>query len=280
MDSPKPMDTTKAAPVEINYGQVNVADIMARIQKAAAEGPPAEISEANASREAVRVETDSDHVNAAAEGPPAEISEANASREAAPSSHSPISTSPESPQPAPSEPHGAKPKIKKIVLKLMRPFFPVIRFLALPIHEELRATIKSLHETNIRLDNLYPLLNMQAEKYDRSLERLEVSFDRKRDVLEASFDRKRDLLEARLDVAGERTHRGELRLDLLEERIKDLDKSMDYIRLLHNLDHNLVVELTKLKVETDTLKSKFRILEKDQELAQKRERTLEEKDWK
>ena len=52
---------------------------------------------------------------------------------------------------------------------------------------------------------------------------------------------------------------------------------MEYIRLLHNLDHNLVVELTKLKIELDTLKSKFRILEKDQDYLQKRERALEEK---
>jgi len=129
----------------------------------------------------------------------------------------------------------------------MRPFFPVIRLLALPIHEELRATIKSLHETNVRLDELARLLNLQAEDADR-----------------------------KFDLDAQRMDRGELRLDLLEERLKDLDKSMEYIRLLHNLDHNLVVELTKLKIEADTLKSKIRILEKDQESAQKRERALEE----
>jgi len=226
MDNSKPTGATQAASVEIDYERVNVAEIMARIQKAAAETP-------------------------------AEPSAANEPREAAPSSFSPASASPQTDPPATpqtdwnSEPQGAKQRIKKILRKLMRPLFPVIRLLALPIHEELRATIKSLHETNVRLDNLYLLLQRQAEEFDR-----------------------------KLDLDGERMDRGELRLDRLEgilgERLKDLDKSMEYIRLLHNLDHNLVVELTKLKVEADTLKSKVRILEKDQELTQRRERALEE----
>lgn len=251
MDSPKPMDATKAAPVEIDYDHVNVAEIMARIQKSAAEALPAEVLEEKVPREAV------------------------------PASFSPASTSPASPPPAPPappqtdgnlEPQGAQ-KIKKIVRKLMRPFFPVIRLLAFPIHEELRATIKSLHETNVRLDNLDRLLQQQAEKYDQGLQRLEVRFDQSLQMLETRSEQK-------FDFAGERTDRTEQRLDrlegILDERLKDLDKSVDYIRLLHNLDHNLVVELTKLKVEADTLKSKFRILEKDQEFAQKRERALEE----
>jgi hypothetical protein len=217
MDSPKPIGATQAASVEIDYDRVNVAEIMARIQKAAAEAP-------------------------------AEISAANERGEAAPASASPR-TAPPAPPPTDwnPEPQGAKQTIKKILRKLMRPFFSVIRLLALPIHEELRATIKSLHETNVRLDNLYRLLQMQA-----------VEFDRK------------------IDLAGERMDQGDLRLDHLEGRLKDLDKSMEYIRLLHNLDHNLVLELTKLKVEADTLKSKVRILEKDVELTQKRERALEE----
>jgi hypothetical protein len=239
MDSSKPADAAKTAPVEIDYDHLNVADIMARIQKVAASAPPSDILEASAPREA-------------------------APSSAAPS---PASSSFVPPPPPPTdwtpEPQGAKAKIKRILRKLMRPFFPVIRLLAFPIHEELRATIKSLHETNVRLDNLYRLLHMQAEKYDQTLQMLEVRFDQK------------------MDIAGERTDRGEQRLDrlegILDERLKDLDKSMDYIRLLHNLDHNLVVELTKLKVEADTLKSKFRILEKDQESAQKRERALEER---
>ena len=221
MDSPKLIGATQAASVEIDYDRVNVAEIMTRIQKAAAEAP-------------------------------AEISAANERGEAAPASASPR-TAPPAPPPTDwnPEPQGAKQTIKKILRKLMRPFFPVIRLLALPIHEELRATIKSLHETNVRLDNLYRLLQMQA-----------VEFDRK------------------IDLAGERMDQGDLRLDHLEGRLKDLDKSMEYIRLLHNLDHNLVLELTKLKVEEEALKSKVRVLEKELETLGKREKAIEKRAFK
>ena len=51
---------------------------------------------------------------------------------------------------------------------------------------------------------------------------------------------------------------------------------MEYIRLLHNLGHNLVAELTKLRIEFDTLKSRFEILEKDLDYLRARERALEE----
>lgn len=162
----------------------------------------------------------------------------------------------------------------------MKPFFPVIRLLAFPIHEELRTTIESLHETNKRLDYLFQLLHFQEEKYDRRLESVDQRIDRnelrldtleeKQGDLEQRFDQRQEIVDQRLD-----------RLEgTLDERLKDLDKSMDYIRLLYNLDHNLVVELTKLKIEADTLKTKFRILEKDQEFLQKREKALEERSAK
>ena len=51
--------------------------------------------------------------------------------------------------------------------------------------------------------------------------------------------------------------------------------STNYVKLLHNLSHNLVVELTKLRVEHDMLKSKVQILEKDFEALSRRERFLE-----
>lgn len=61
----------------------------------------------------------------------------------------------------------------------------------------------------------------------------------------------------------------------LESRIGDLDRSMEYIKLLHNLDHSLVVEITKLRIEFETLRSKVLILEKDLETGVRRERVLE-----
>jgi hypothetical protein len=51
--------------------------------------------------------------------------------------------------------------------------------------------------------------------------------------------------------------------------------SQNYVKLLHSLNHNLVVELTKLRIEHDTLKSKVQILEKDFEFLGKREKVLE-----
>jgi len=112
-----------------------------------------------------------------------------------------------------------KQKIRIKIAKLMKPFFPLIRLLALPIHEELTRTIEHLHETNQRVDYLF-------------------------------------------------------------ERLAERDVSKDYIKLLHNLSHNLVVELTKLKIEEETLKSKTRILEKDLESLTKREKALEKKVFK
>ncbi len=51
----------------------------------------------------------------------------------------------------------------------------------------------------------------------------------------------------------------------------------EYTQLIHNLSHNIVVELTKLKIEQENLKLKTRIMEKDFEFLGKREKTLESK---
>ncbi len=231
MEDPMPTEAKPGAPFEIDYDHVNVAEIMARIQKAAAETPLAEAWEETAPRNPAQPASTPSHQ---ASMPP-------------PSAPGGTDWSP--------EPQGFKAKLKRILRKIMRPFFPVMRLLAFPVHEELRAAVKSLHDTNVRLDNLYRLLHLQAEKFERDLE----------------------IERTRLEIEQKRKDRSEHRLDLVEGRLKDLDTSMAYIRLLHNLDHNLVVELTKLKIETDTLKSKFRILEKDQEFLQSREKALEER---
>ncbi len=65
-------------------------------------------------------------------------------------------------------------------------------------------------------------------------------------------------------------HQTNLRLD------DELFKAVEYTKLLHNLCHNLVVELSKLKIEEESLKSKTRILEKDFEFLKKRGKALEE----
>lgn len=106
---------------------------------------------------------------------------------------------------------GRKQRIKRILLRLMKPFAPLIKLMILPVYEEQRQILLHLHHTNMRLD--------------------------------------------RIDQTP-------------------------YSKLLHNLGHNLVVELTKLKIEEEMLKTRIRILEKDLESLQKRERALEEEIFK
>ena len=106
--------------------------------------------------------------------------------------------------------------IKKLLLKIMSPFAPLIKLLVLPVYEEHRQTVMILDHTNRRLDQL----------------------------------------------------------TRIPERVQD------YINLTHNLCHNLVVELTKLKIEVDLLKTKVQIMEKDFEFLGKRERVLEKEVFK
>lgn len=63
----------------------------------------------------------------------------------------------------------------------------------------------------------------------------------------------------------------------LEETNQKLNRTMEYVKLIHNLSHNLVVELTKLKVEEENIKIKNRIMEKDFEFLSRKEKVLEKK---
>ncbi len=56
-----------------------------------------------------------------------------------------------------------------------------------------------------------------------------------------------------------------------------LGTTRETVKLLHNLGHNLVLELTKLKVEEEALKSKVRVLEKELEMLGKREKAIEKR---
>lgn len=73
--------------------------------------------------------------------------------------------------------------------------------------------------------------------------------------------------------------RANRRIDRLEQdrdrAVGQLDRLREYTKLLHHLCHNLVVEMSKLKIEEETLKTKARILEKDFEFLGKREKALE-----
>jgi hypothetical protein len=75
-----------------------------------------------------------------------------------------------------------------------------------------------------------------------------------------------------LDQANRRIDRLEIDRDRMSG---ELDRMREYTKLLHHLCHNLVVELSKLKVEEETLKTKTRIMEKDFDFLGKREKALE-----
>ncbi|MFZ2053653.1 MAG: hypothetical protein WAU81_05595 [Candidatus Aminicenantales bacterium] len=70
------------------------------------------------------------------------------------------------------------------------------------------------------------------------------------------------------------------RIDRLEQNIERLDRLQEYTKLLHHLCHNIVVEMSKLKIEEETLKTKTRIMEKDFDYLGKREKALEKEVFK
>ncbi|MCX6555078.1 MAG: hypothetical protein NTZ12_08710 [Candidatus Aminicenantes bacterium] len=71
----------------------------------------------------------------------------------------------------------------------------------------------------------------------------------------------------------------ELKTDILQLQKKDriVMQSSEYIRLLHNATHNMIVEISKLKTEEELLKTKIKILEDRSEFLENRERALEKK---
>ncbi len=144
--------------------------------------------------------------------------------------------SPSSYPPRQEGPQNSKSKIKKVLLKIMKPFAPLIKLMVLPVHQELRDTIEKLDHANKHLE----LLGKKHDQLDKKV--------------------------------GEKATN--IRMDLAFAK---LDKANDYIKLLHNLSHNIVVELTKLKIEEENLKLKTRIMEKDFEFLGQREKALEKK---
>lgn len=125
----------------------------------------------------------------------------------------------------PSEDPGARGKARRLLLKIMKPFSPLIKLFILPVYQELRETVLILDRTNRRLDYLSSTINE---------------------------------VDQRLNHAAE-----------------ELKKTMEYTKLLHTLSHNIVVELSKLKIEEENLKLKTRIMEKDFEYLGQREKALE-----
>lgn len=136
--------------------------------------------------------------------------------------------------------HGWKARAKRILLKLMKPISPLIKLLIFPVYQELRETVLKLHHANMRIDYLSAALENELAKLSQVLNR---------------------------------------RIDRVEEKFppiyEEINRLKEYTKLLHNLAHNVVVEMSKLKIELDTLKIHHRILEKDVRHLEQRERLLE-----
>jgi hypothetical protein len=190
----------------IDYENIDVADIMTQIKTKIAARPKKE-----------------------PELPPVE------------STYVPYSTAPPE---MPPEDSGAKTKIKALLLKLMKPISPLIRFLVLPVSHELAETVKKLDLTNKKLDYLTEKLHHDIFQMNESLN-------------------------SRIEIVDKATNK---RLDLAFD---DIGRIKEYTKLLHSLSHNVVVEMTKLKIEEENLKIKSRILEKDFEFLGQREKALE-----
>jgi hypothetical protein len=161
-------------------------------------------------------------------------------------------TPPEPPPAAPgpsAPPPGRKDWLKLKIHRLMAPFFPLIRLGGLPLHEDIQAAVVQIDAANRRLDELAARLQETSERFNHRLDEQAVGF------------------QVRLDALTDR----------VDFRLVDLDRSVDYIRLLHTLDHNLVVETTKLRIEFEALKSKVRILEKELDAQSQREKALEKR---
>jgi FtsZ-binding cell division protein ZapB len=156
---------------------------------------------------------------------------------------------PAPPAPSAPPPPGRKERLKLKIHRLMAPFFPLIRLGGLPLHEDIQAAVLQIDAANRRLDELAARLQETSERFNRRLDEQAVGF------------------QVRLDALTDR----------VDFRLVDLDRSMEYIKLLHNLDHNLVVETTKLRIEFEALKSKVRILEKELDAQSHRENALEKR---
>ena len=74
-------------------------------------------------------------------------------------------------------------------------------------------------------------------------------------------------------------------MDFLEENLvkkleENLGKTMEYVKFLHVLSHNVVAELTKLKILEENLKAENQILERNFEFLTQREKALEKEVFK
>jgi len=295
--------------IKIDYDNIDVPDIMKQIQaKAASMSKKSPTSKQSSAPEKPSPPKKSH--------PPKTVSQlekpSSIKMPSPPKKNEPLSK-PASQIPEPEQVPMVLPKWRRILLKLMRPFSPLIKLLILPVHHELLQTIYNLDHVNKRLDYFNTKTEQSLIKVSGELYSTSEKLDLKVDGLNQTINERLDLAFQRLDLfnhsVSERldnfSEEMEIKLTKLSEelfsvsekmdskidsfkerldqiflRLEDLDKTREYIKLLHSLCHNIVVELTKLKIEEESAKVKIRIMEKDFEFLSRKEQILEKKSFK
>jgi hypothetical protein len=164
---------------------------------------------------------------------------------------------PEPPIAAPAVPppaSGWKRLAKRAIRFLFRPY---LRFL-IPLDEWYR--FRTTLEVNGRIDGTINRIAKAREEFT-------AGFSAVREETRQEFGTTRHAILTRIDANWNE----------YETTRDKLGTTRETVKLLHNLAHNLVVELTKLKVEEEALKSKARVLEKELEMLGKREKSIEKK---
>jgi len=172
----------------------------------------------------------------------------------------------------PGEVPGVKNKIRRVLLKVMKPFSPVIKLLILPVYEEFREAFLILDRTNRRIDFLSATLEQELAKISIELEKFGTELAKLNTAIgnvERRVDDVNQNLNQRVDDVSKTLNKR------LNHTLDDLGKTMEYTKILHSLTHNIVVELSKLKIEEENLKLMTRIMKKDFEFLRRRERSLE-----
>jgi hypothetical protein len=176
--------------------------------------------------------------------------------------------------------------VKGMLKKIRTLLFPLIRFMSRPIYTELMTCIVDNQKMNLELENnLQALKNVTLEglkddvqdiREDLKGDLLDLRddiFDFKADILDNVLDFKADILD---NVEDFKTDMLDLNADL-QKKVSIVLQSREYICLLHNALHNIIVEASKLKTEEEMLKTKIRILEDKIEFLENRQRALEKK---
>lgn len=172
------------------------------------------------------------------------------------------------------EMEGLKGKLKEFLIRGTRPFSPLIKLLVLPVHQEVREAHRNLHHAHKRLDNLERMSSRLEQRLDEVYQDTRQGLDEIRQETRQSLDEVRQETRQNIDEVRYSTQQR------LDEFSGQLEKAKEYVKLLHNLSHNMVVELSKMKIEEENMKIKNRILEKDFEFLGKKEKALERKIYK